>query len=131
LSNDEEIPQEAGAEAVTVRSTISGKVDTSRLHIVDERGLGPLPANSVEFLAAMGATEVHVSVKDGRSWIVTGVNVFRGEKRVFMARVFHNGFVRGYLAPPLEHLDELLSDLREVAAKVMDGERAGGAGQGQ
>jgi hypothetical protein len=123
LSNGEEIE----VESATVRSTISGKVDTSRLVVVDERMLGPLPPNSVEFLAAMGATEVHVSVKDGRSWIVTGINIFRGEKRVFMARVFHNGYVRGYLAPPLEHLDALLSDLREMAAKVVDGERAGGA----
>jgi hypothetical protein len=127
LSNGEEIE----AETTTVRSTISGKVDLSRIAVVDERMLGPLPPQSVEFLAAMGATEVHVSVKDGRSWIVTGINIFRGEKRVFMARVFHNGYVRGYLAPPLEHLSTLLSDLREMAAKVVDGERAGGAGEGR
>jgi hypothetical protein len=126
LSNSEEIE----VKTTTVRSTISGKVDLSRITIVDERMLGPLPPQSVEFLAAMGATEVHISVRDGRSWIVTGINIFRGEKRVFMARVFHNGYVRGYLAPPLEHLGELLADLREVAAKVVDGERAGGAGQG-
>jgi hypothetical protein len=127
LSNGEEIE----VETTTVRSTISGKVDLSRITIVDERMLGPLPPQAVEFLAAMGATEVHISVRDGRSWIVTGINIFRGEKRVFMARVFHNGYVRGYLAPPLEHLGTLLSDLREVTAKVVDGERAGGAGQGQ
>jgi len=106
------------------------KVDMSGLTIHDPRGLGPLPEQALVYLASLGARKVKISVKDGRSWIVTGINVWRGTKRVFVARVFNNAFVRGYLAPPVAELETLFSDLRELASEVGVDE-SGGGGEGE
>jgi len=96
------------------------KVDVSSVQIIDEKQLGPLPDQAIKYFAALGATEIKISVRDGRSWILTGINVFRGEKRVFVARVFNNGYVRGYLAPPPDKIEDLISDLRAFARKVLE-----------
>jgi len=93
-------------------------LDMSRLTISDPKALGPLPEKALVYLASLGATKVKISVKDGRSWIVTGINVWRGKRRVFIARVFSNAFVRGYLAPPVAELETLFADLRELAGEV-------------
>ena len=92
----------------------------SRVIVDDPRNLGPLPSNGLAFLGQLGAKRIEIVVKDGRSWIVAGVNEWRGSLRPFIARVFSNGFVRDYMAIPVEHYGEVVEAITRMAEIVRE-----------
>ena len=91
-----------------------------RVAVEDPNGLGPLPENGVAFLGQMGAVRIAIVTKDGRSWIITGLNVWRGQVRPFIARVFENGYVRDYMAIPEAVVDHVCQSLKYMAEHVRD-----------
>ena len=97
----------------------------SRVIVDDPRNLGPLPSNGLVFLSQLGAKRIEIVVKDGRSWIVAGVNEWRGSLRPFIARVFDNGFVRDYMAIPVEHYGEVVEAITRMA-EIVRGVNSGG-----
>lgn len=94
------------------------------VEIDDPDGLGPLPEQGVSFLSQLGARYVRIVVKDGRSWIIAGLNEWKGKTRPFLARVFENGYVRDYLAIPPDSVERVVTSVLDVASK-MEGEGHG------
>jgi hypothetical protein len=92
----------------------------SRVIVDDPKNLGPLPSNGLAFLGQLGARRIEIVVKDGRSWIIAGVNEWRGSLRPFIARVFDNGFVRDYMAIPVEHYAEVVKAITKMAEIVKE-----------
>lgn len=93
--------------------------DVSKLVIEDPKNIGPLPQNSLTFLASMGARKVVILDRDGRSWIVCGKNYFGGEVRPFVCRVFLNGFVRDYIALPLSSVAAVSNAMLSIAEEII------------
>lgn len=62
-----------------------------------------LPEIAIQFLKSRGMVDYDVICEDGRSYIVLGVNDFMGELRVFICRIYRNGYVRDYIALPFEY----------------------------
>lgn len=91
-----------------------------RIIVDDPNSLGPLPENGVSFLSQMGAFKISVVVKDGRSWIITGLNAWRGQIRPFIARVFENGYVRDYMAIPEGSIDQIYESLKRIVDQSRD-----------
>lgn len=100
-----------------------------RVLVEDPFSLGPLPDNGVAFLAQLGAMKIRVLVKDGRSWIVAGINSWKGSVRPFIARVFDNGFVRDYMAIPPENAELIASSIVELAKEVESHAKEEGEGR--
>lgn len=97
-----------------------------RVVVEDPLGLGPLPEGGVSFLGQMGALKIAIVAKDGRSWIITGLNSWRGSIRPFIARVFENGYVRDYIAIPPEIISRLHEFMAQMAAQIDGLGQAGG-----
>jgi len=91
----------------------------SRVEVVDPRNLGPLPTSGVAFLSQLGARRIEIVAKDGRSWIIAGINEWKGSLRPFVARVFSNGFVRDYLAIPVDSYRLIVDAIARMAEAVM------------
>ena len=78
-----------------------------------------LPRAAEEFLRSRGVQEYTILCKDGRSYIVVGINDFMGERRPFLCRVFLNGYVRDWIALPAEETEKIAETLVEYAKKVV------------
>jgi len=78
-----------------------------------------LPKAAAEFLRSRGVRECSIICRDGRSYIVVGINDFMGETRPFLCRVFLNGYVRDWIALPVEETPKIAQVLLEYARKVI------------
>lgn len=83
-----------------------------------------LPKVAEEFLKSRGVREYRIICRDGRSYIVAGINDFMGETRPFLCRVFLNGYVRDWIALPIEETPKIASVLLEYSEKAGEAEHA-------
>lgn len=79
-----------------------------------------LPDIAIKFMKTRNVLRYKVICKDGRSWIVKAISIFKGEARCVIFRVFHNGYCRDWIALPSQFFDQIVEEATEYNKIVLD-----------